>query len=721
MRLLTQIWLLLLLCFSAGELYASHISGAEITYKHIVGTTYRFKLKVYRDCNECKFNGIGGGDNTSSCNEVPALLIKGALGTSNSTSVLGNIEISRKYIQDITPSCNSSISKCRPGSNSNLGYEVHVFEGDFNFDKLMNDGYCKLDISISMSSRSININTQQSEQNFFNYAMLNLCEGWPNESVEFLANPQFIHYLNQSNFSALNLSNPDKDSLVFNLKPALVNRNASINYAIGRSSDIPYTYFCQSPGAPPCPVNLLSPLVEGFYCSKTNGDIAFTPIQANQGGVMVVECEEWKKNSIGTYYLAGVVRRDVYAEVLTGNNNLPSLKLKLGDFSLCEGESFSMELNVEDLPFGSSLNDTVYLEMFSDMPGASIEKIPVSYAPYFKYNFKVMPSLGQSGKYLIGLNIRDNHCPLNGQISKSFSITVKQKRQLNLNIELKNCGLLNVGSTNYPSKSIHWTLRDEQNQVLKQQFSRKISHQFIASGVYYLESVLPAELGFCEAKKTDTILVGSLKTPILNMGPDYKVCKGSLLNLSPKSFETYDQFDLTVDGVLLNAFPYQIRIDGPNQIAFKVIQKNGCNYEDKISLNVFDDLKYKVYNDTFCSNSVFPTVLANIKADPLLISKIDYSFKSSASFLSQQNSKVWNFDVLNRSNPTAHVMKVYSVVSDLNFCEYKDSSLVHVLEPDAITVNAPESLCVNAPLFNLETKAKGGWTCLNYPSLIKNN
>ena len=87
-----------MLCFSAMDTYASHISGAEITYKHLVGSTYRFKLKVYRDCKECKFNGIGGGDNNSSCNEVPDLIIEGALGTSNSTSVLGNIEISRKSI-----------------------------------------------------------------------------------------------------------------------------------------------------------------------------------------------------------------------------------------------------------------------------------------------------------------------------------------------------------------------------------------------------------------------------------------------------------------------------------------------------------------------------------------------------------------------------------------------------------------------------------------------
>jgi hypothetical protein len=520
----------------------------------------------------------------------------------------------------------------------------------------------------------VTINPQQSEQNFFNYTMINLCEALPNASVEFTANPQFIHFLNQSNFSALNVVNPDKDSLVFSLKPALANRNVSITYENGRNSDMPFTYFCQSSGVPPCPVNLLGTLVEGFYFSKTNGDIAFTPTQTNQGGVVVVECEEWKKNAMGIYYLAGVVRRDVYSEVISANNNLPNIKTKLGRYTICEGENFSLEINLEDMPFGNTANDTVDMDLFSSLTGAAVEKIPVNYAPYFKYVLKVEPALGQVGEHTLTLNARDNHCPLMGQVSKSFTFIVLQKRDLKVASEIKNCGILNASESNYPNKIINWTLKDEQYNVVKQQNTKKFNIQLVNSGVYYLESILLAEKGFCETRRIDTIVVSSLKTPILNMGLDYSVCKGSDLSISPKYFETFDAFDLSVNGALFNGFPYKLQANGINILTFKVTQKNGCSYEDKLSIGLFKDLKYKVNNDTICSNGVFPMSVSNIVVDKSSVQKIDYTYSSNGSLLIKQNPKDWTFDFVNKNNPTAHKMVLYSVLSDSNSCMYFDTS-----------------------------------------------
>src|SRR5690606_5059566 len=81
-----------LLLFS--KVNATHIAGAEIFYEHGTGVNnYKFTLKVYRDCKECKFNNIGGGTNTSSCNEVPNLLIKGAVGTNYAGNDFGSISI----------------------------------------------------------------------------------------------------------------------------------------------------------------------------------------------------------------------------------------------------------------------------------------------------------------------------------------------------------------------------------------------------------------------------------------------------------------------------------------------------------------------------------------------------------------------------------------------------------------------------------------------------
>ena len=66
-------------------------------------------------------------------------------------------------------------------------------------------------------------------------------------------------------------------------------------------------------------------------------------------------------------------------------------------------------------------------------------------------------------------------------------------------------------------------------------------------------------------------------------------------------------------------------------------------------------------------------------------------------------------------------MVLYSVITDLNACQYFDTSVIQIIAPIAITVKAPIKLCVNAEAVNLETKIGGQWVCVNYPSLVKNN
>jgi hypothetical protein len=116
--------------------------------------------------------------------------------------------------------------------------------------------------------------------------------------------------------------------------------------------------------------------------------------------------------------------------------------------------------------------------------------------------------------------------------------------------------MLNANCQNFPNKFITWTLRDGLSNIVKQQIAKKFNMQLLNSGVYYLESILPAEKGFCEVRKIDTLTVPSVKTPILNMGPDYSVCKGLELNISPEYFETFDAGGIAPNGVTFTANNY---------------------------------------------------------------------------------------------------------------------------------------------------------------------
>lgn len=695
--------------------FATHIAGAEISYAHVNGNTYKFKLKVYRDCKECKFNNIGGGDNSNNCNEVPALQIKGALGSSYPGMDFGSIEINRISIRDLTPVCNNNISKCRSNSNSQYGFEVHEFEGIFDFTSIINQGYCELDVSIGMSSRNINVNNQRSEQNFFNFAYINLCNGTRNLSTEFTASPQLLRNVNQTTYEALGVKNPDGDSLHFEVKPALVNRSVSVVYPTGRNYNYPFTYACSGPF--PCNINLNAPIPEGFYCSESTGDIIFTPISNGQGGVVVVECEEWKKDNQGKYYLAGVTRRDVYSEIITLNNNSPRFRSKLDQMTVCEGESSGIDVPVDDLPAPGQSMDTVYAELLSTLPGATLIVKPLNNAPYRSYSIDLGSTMGYSGTHYLTITLKDVSCPLRAVVSKTIKINVLKSRKVKLDYSVKNCGMLDLASTSTGNSSIYWTVKNIDGQIVRQQYARKLNFQLPSSGKFIVNTYLPAGSGFCELNQTDTIYIKHFQKPVLDLGADQSFCIGTEATIKANSFITYNPYKLYVNNVE-STLPYKVNVKSTQVYSVKIIQEDGCITEDNIRIVAFPSLSYKVKRDTICTNAAMPFTLRNYEFNSNVVNKLDVSTDASNVNLQRVDNTKWTASNIKIAN---NGMKLFSMIKDNNGCVYTDTTQLNVLEPDVIDLKLPESICINSNPLTLPLRDKGVWTCLNKPEVIKGN
>ena len=705
------LWLLLFFLM-IGETHASHISGAEITYKHLFARTYQFKLKVYRDCRECKFNNSGGGDNTTNCNEIPNLNITGSAGTAYAHFLsLGTVDIQRRSINDISPVCNGAISKCRAGSNASLGFEEHVFEGVYDFSTLMNEGYCKLDVSITMSSRNSTFNNV----NFYNFATLNLCENISNSSVDFNNAPNFLHLVNESQFQSLGVSNPDTDSLAFHLRPGLANRGTSIMYPGGQSYEEPFTYFC--PGNPPCTANLTNSLVEGFYISRSTGDVAFTPRMINQGGVMVVECEEWKKNAAGKYYLAGITRRDVYSEVIAISNKPPRIKNNITEFNICEGEDLKIDIELEDLPFSGLVYDSVTMEMKTQLKTAALLHLPSNTAPYNSYSVMITNTTGLAGRYYITLSAKDNNCPINGKTSRTFIVNIRKTRFITINTSVRNCGFFEAGSTGLLNKNFYWTIKDLDQNVIKQQLGKKVSVQLPKGGTYIVHAFLPAELDYCQVDESDTIVVKDFKQPVLNMGFDYSVCANTFADIQPEVLTTYDNYTVSVNGSTVT-MPYRMQIKSSTDVKIRVTQDDGCFAEDNLSIQVFPKLNYTVRNDSICLNNQFPHTITNIKANKADMTAIDLSTGNPDVSLSVTGKTDWK---LNLIRPAASKVIISAIIQDKHMCNYLDTFSITIIEPDPVKVSAPEKICINAEPVNLQVMGNGKWSCSNYPELVKDN
>lgn len=703
-----------------SRLYASHIAGAEITYKYINGNRYQFLLKVYRDCNSCKFNNNGGGDNQQNCNEVPDLKIIGANGSSYSQQILGQVDVTRTRIRDLTPVCYASRSKCSQNSNLNFGYEVHEFEGVYDFSTLVNQNKCNFEISIDVSSRNMAINPSYTEQKFYNYCHLNICNNTPNTSTEFKLNPMFLLFENQTNSISLGVENKDGDSLSFKLKPALVNRNQQVTYASMRSYEFPFTVNC--PGTigsnVGCSPNLSKDPIEGFYFNSMSGDIQFTPVVNSQGGVIVIECEEWKKDLNGKSYLAGVTRRDIFSEVVNFNNSLPKFVNLNQEYNLCEGEELDFQILTSDFTISGGVPDSVIVEVTGEMSYIDLIRNSSNAAPYNFYSIKLKNNI-PSGTYYYTLVAKDNNCPINGISSKTIVIRVLPKRQINFNYEIKNCGELTFKGANPLNNKTKWTLFDANNSIVKTGTGINFKTTLTEGGKYKIQIVSPSDLKYCETKFEEIIDIKDFITPELDLGSNYQVCKGVKFKITPRHLKTYDDFQVLFNNRIVE-FPFDTFINKSTEFNFKIQQKNGCITTDKITIGINPVFNYSKKDINICNNYVFPLQLSEyVTFNPNEFSSISFETSNSNISLTEINSTNTQLEIINKNIATNSIINF--ILIDKNGCIYEDKITIKTILPEKINIKLPEYICRNEKTLELPLNINGEWYYTFNNVLVENN
>jgi len=441
--------------------------GGEITYEHISAKKYQVKVTLYRDCNDCKFAGQGGGTSTTNCSDLTQVFLRtttSACGDKN----IGSINLSKTGFENITELCDANNSTCGTSPTVSYGIEAHYYSGVVDFADYPTYSGCTFQLFIHKSERSANLVSISSEEDkIYTYAVIN---PWLENisSPVFQEHPKFIFNHNQAVYATEHALAQNGDSLHYTWGTPETNYNTPVNYTSGFAKNYWMTGYCTGTSTS-CLPNPNSTPPQGLFLNNETGDYVVTPTANSEKTIRVIDVEQWRKLN-GSYYLAGKVRREVIA-LVTANpaNNPPSVTSNLS-YSLCVGQPFSETVTISDAPIGNTaVSDSVSLTFDHSIAGLEIEEVATSVAPFTEAQIDFTPTAGQVGVHYVTLRAKDNQCPVYASSVSTIKIIVQPKPVVNLVVEEGFCGRNEVILSSDRTISTDLTVTNSSNEVSKYQ------------------------------------------------------------------------------------------------------------------------------------------------------------------------------------------------------------------------------------------------------------
>ena len=405
---------LLGMCIKPGKAHASHAAGAEIVYEYISGSTYRFIIKFYRDCD-----GIPTPTQFSVCFYNPCTGNKFSTNASLYTGLIPNSNPALPPVPNGTPvsaGCSDSSTKCDDPNSIIKGYQ----EWWYVCTQDLVDTCNAWRISISESARNtgqLNIPSDNLyvETTFDNdYAPGNSSPYFATKPIPFCCEGQPFSYNNLA-------TDPNGDSLGHSMIIPLNGGPDDCDQPL--SSVTPFT-LTPAINATNNPI----PTNSTFVLSATTGQMNFTPSTAGFA-TMTELVTEWRNG-----HKIGSVMRDMQVQILAApcsgvpvspvsNIGFPTGGTYVGGrFEGCVGQQLSFQFNAS-----STANDAVLI-LRDNHTSAGVfpagSTVNVTYtgqrSKNVTGNFTWTPTLTQSGLYNMLVTITDSTCRPPGIIYNSY-------------------------------------------------------------------------------------------------------------------------------------------------------------------------------------------------------------------------------------------------------------------------------------------------------------
>jgi hypothetical protein len=404
MKKLLRIALLFVLFISSTkQANATHLLGADMQWKCLGNDTYEIILVVYRRCTD-------GAD---------LLIVYAPTITSDSCSNAYAINagaLIEHLVDDITPTCYSQPKMCPSAGGTGVstpeipfGIERHTLR----YKIFLGGNYancCWYKLSWEQQARNSNITTGFADQDFVTESWLNRCVRPCDNGPEFKNSPIMIKCAGQDvcyNHGVLEI---DGDSLSYAMALPL----GGGSYLSPWSYTYPLT--CLGGNNP----NPNSNPPTGFNLNLLNGDMCFRPMQI---GITVLKMvvTEWRKDSTGIFKVIGKTARDMQCAITAPcNNKLPTLSGPYA-YEVCAGKELCITINTND----QDVTDTTTIYWYKEIKkGSWIDNNHVVKNAKGTMCWTPVDSDASTLPYYFNVSSSDDHCPLNGNTIRSYTIKV---------------------------------------------------------------------------------------------------------------------------------------------------------------------------------------------------------------------------------------------------------------------------------------------------------
>lgn len=382
-RHLPLVAILFTLLFAVGKkASASHTMGVDMTYECVAPGQYNITLQVYRDCN-----GV------SMVNQHQIFYSSAQCGVNGSITVtqVGPPE-------DITPVCPQQPNTACGGSGQ-YGVEKYTFTGTLNLPPGCGNDW-SLSWSLCCRNDAITNLTSPGNESVYIAICLDNTLSPCNNSPFFLNNPIPFYCVNQPVNYNHGVIDIDGDSLVFSPTASLSDGGAVVGY--------------QSPYGPNGPFNTNT--INPYTLDPVNGDINYTP-DAIQVAVAAIRIDEYRN---GVHI--GCIVRDMQFTIINCSNQLPTATGINGSNSnfeitipACSDTCFTINSNDPDV------GDNVTMTANNGIPGATFT---TSSGAHPTGTFCWAPTSNDVGTNFFTVTVQDDHCPITGNNTYSYTIHV---------------------------------------------------------------------------------------------------------------------------------------------------------------------------------------------------------------------------------------------------------------------------------------------------------